>query len=72
MSSDRYKVGDHVQWSFRGGRTAGKIVKVHVADFEFMGRMRRCSKDKPQYEVESEQTGNHALHYGDALTAAKA
>ena len=70
MASHEYKVGDHVLWSFRGGRTAGKIVKIHVQDFEFMGRMRRCSKDKPQYEVESEQTGNHAVHHGSALTPA--
>ncbi len=68
MSAHEYKVGEPVSWNWRGGSSTGKIVKIHVDDFEFVGRMRRCSKDKPQYEVESDGTGNHAVHYGSALT----
>ncbi len=68
MSLHEYEVGEPVGWNWRGGRSTGRIVKVHVEDFEFMGRMRRCSRNKPQYEVASDQTGNHAVHYGSALT----
>ncbi len=68
MSSHEYKVGEHVRWNSDVGHVTGKIKKVHVKDFEFMGRTRRCSADKPQYEVESDDTGNHAVHYGSAFT----
>lgn len=62
-----FKAGDHVTWNFEGGRTSGKITKVHTSDFDFKGRTRRASKDDPQYEVESDKTGNMAAHKGSAL-----
>ncbi|MCP2032176.1 hypothetical protein L1277_002275 [Okibacterium sp. HSC-33S16] len=46
----------------------GTVKKVHTKDFEFMGRTRRCSKDEPQYEVQSDETDKRAVHKGDALT----
>ena len=65
--SKRFKVGDHVRWNSEVGHVIGDITKVHTSDIEFMGRMRRCSKDEPQYEVESDRTENHAMHKGSAL-----
>lgn len=63
-----YSVGDHVRWNSEGGAVKGKVTKVHTKDVEFKGRMRRCSADDPQYEVESDQTGATAMHKGDALS----
>ena len=68
MSSHEYQVGEQVRWNSDAGHITGKITKIHVKDFEFMGRMRRCSQDKPQYEVTSDRTGHHAVHLGSALT----
>ena len=65
---DSFKVGDEVQWSWQGGKVRGKVTHVHHADFTFMGRQRRASKTEPQYEVESDRTGNKAAHKGSALS----
>lgn len=63
----KFKVGDTVHWSAEGNSAKGKVTKVHTKDVEFMGRMRRCSADEPQYEVESDQSGKKAMHKEDAL-----
>ena len=63
-----FSVGDHVRWNSEGGHVKGKITKVHTKDVEFMGRMRRCSADEPQYEVVSDESGKKAMHKGDALS----
>jgi hypothetical protein len=63
-----FKVGDRVRWNSEGGEVEGRITKVHTKDVEFMGRMRRCSPDEPQYEVTSDKTGNDAMHKTSALT----
>jgi hypothetical protein len=46
----------------------GVVREIHTEDVEFKGRMRRCSRDDPQYEVESDNTGHMAMHKGSALT----
>lgn len=63
-----FKKGDHVKWKFQNGETEGKITKVHTEDFTFMKKERKASKDEPQYEVESDKTGEKAVHKADALT----
>ena len=68
--STTLSVGSRVIWNSDVGQVTGKITKVHRQDFEFMGRTRRASKDKPQYEVESDTTGRKAAHKGDALRPA--
>ncbi|MBJ7262734.1 MAG: DUF2945 domain-containing protein [Burkholderiaceae bacterium] len=68
--STTLSVGSRVIWNSDVGQVTGKITKVHRQDFEFMGRTRRASKDKPQYEVESDKTGRKAAHKGDALRPA--
>ncbi|GAA2893497.1 DUF2945 domain-containing protein [Microbacterium esteraromaticum] len=67
----RYEVGDHVSWNSEAGRVRGRIMKVHTADFEFMGRTRRADDDEPQYEIKSDKTGHVAAHKGSALTLLK-
>lgn len=49
------------------GHATGKVVRVCTEDEEFMGQTRRCSEDEPQFEVESDESGDHAMHYADAL-----
>ncbi|MFB0834598.1 hypervirulence associated TUDOR domain-containing protein [Arthrobacter halodurans] len=62
-----YQVGDHVGWNSEAGRITGEVTRIHTRDFSFMGRQRRASPEEPQYEVESDKTGNLAAHKGGAL-----
>lgn len=62
-----FKVGDHVGWNSEAGQVSGRITKVHERDFEWKGHTRHCSKDDPQYEIESDKTDNVAMHKGSAL-----
>ncbi len=68
MATHEYKVGDHVRWNSEAGHVSGKIVKVHTKDFDYKGHAHHASSDKPQYEIKSDKTDNHAVHYGSALT----
>ena len=62
-----FEKGDHVEWNSEAGMVRGVIRDIHTEDVEFKGRMRRCSKDEPQYEIESDRTGHTAMHKGSAL-----
>ncbi len=64
----RYSVGDHVSWNSEAGRVSGKIIKVHLSDFDYKGHRHRASKDEPQYLIESDKTDHLAMHKGSALT----
>lgn len=66
--STRFRVGDHVSWNSEAGRVSGRIVKVHVSDFDYKGHARRASEDDPQYEIESDKTDHVAAHKGSALS----
>ncbi len=61
------KVGDHVPWNSDVGYVTGRITRVHVADVEFLGKIRRASHEDPQYEVKSDKTGAVAMHKPTAL-----
>ena len=63
-----FAVGDHVRWNSEAGHVTGVITKKHTEDVEFKGRVRRCSDDEPQYEIESDKTGHVAMHKPGALT----
>jgi hypothetical protein len=63
----RYQVGDHVSWNSEAGRVRGRIVKVHVRDFDYKGHRRHASEDEPQYEIKSDKTDHIAAHKGSAL-----
>ena len=58
--------GDHVEWNSEAGMVSGAIRAVHTRDVEFKGRMRRCSPEEPQYEIESDKT-DQAMHKESAL-----
>jgi hypothetical protein len=62
-----FRVGDHVGWNSEAGRATGRIVKVHVRDFDYKGHRHHASPEKPQYEIESDKTTHVAAHYGSAL-----
>lgn len=68
--SHAFKVGDHVRWNSEAGHVSGKIRKVHTSDFSWKGYTRHCSKDDPQYEIESDKTEHVAVHKGSALQSA--
>ncbi len=65
--TQKFSVGDHVDWNSEVGHVQGKITKVHTKDVEFKGRTRRCSADDPQYEIKSDKTDHLAMHKGEAL-----
>lgn len=62
-----FNIGDHVRWNSEAGIIHGTVKKIHTADTKFLGRIRRCSPDDPQYEVASDTTGHLAMHKGSAL-----
>jgi hypothetical protein len=66
--SERFKVGDHVEWNSEAGRVSGKITKVHTKDTDYKGHTRRASPEEPQYEIKSDKTDHIAMHKGSALT----
>ncbi|WP_417232873.1 DUF2945 domain-containing protein [Brevundimonas sp.] len=64
----RYAVGDHVSWNSEAGRVSGRIVAVHLEDFDYKGYRHRASSETPQYEIKSDRTDHIAAHKGAALT----
>lgn len=63
-----FKVGDHVGWNSEAGQVSGRIIKIHTADFDYKGHMRRASPDQPQYEIKSDKTEHIAAHKESALS----
>ena len=61
------KVGDDVFWNSPNGKTHGTIVKKHVRETKIGGHTVAASHSSPQYEVESDSTGKHAMHKPSAL-----
>lgn len=66
-----FKVGDHVQWNSEAGWVTGRIIKVHLSDFNYKGYTHHASKDAPQYEIKSDKSNHIAAHKGSALTKIK-
>jgi hypothetical protein len=66
MSHD-LKINDRVSWNTPQGLTHGKVVRVISSHTNVDGRTVAASKADPHYEVESEKSGKHAVHRGDAL-----
>jgi hypothetical protein len=71
MNMSKFSIGDHVSWNSEAGRMSGRIVKIHHADFDYKGHIRRASKDDPQYEIKSDRTDHVAAHKEGALTRIK-
>jgi len=64
----KYAIGDHVRWNSEAGHVTGRIVRVHLADFDYKGHRHRASRDDPQYEIKSDETDHIAAHKETALT----
>ncbi|WP_346778414.1 DUF2945 domain-containing protein [Paraburkholderia sp. Tr-20389] len=47
--------------------TTGTVVRRIIRDTELDGLTVTASKDDPHYEVESEKSGEHAVHRADGL-----
>ena len=47
---------------------SGRIIAVHVHDFDYKGHTHRATADDPQYEIHSDKTDHIAAHKGSALT----
>ena len=63
----KFHKGDHVTWNSEAGHVSGKIIKVHTADFDYMGHRHRASADAPQYEIQSDKSDHIAAHKEGAL-----
>lgn len=64
----KYSVGDHVSWNSEAGRVSGRIIKVHLRDFDYKGYTHHASPEAPQYEIKSDKTDHIAAHKDGALT----
>lgn len=64
----KFAIGDHVSWNSEAGRVSGRIIAVHVRDFDYKGHTHRATPDAPQYEIRSDRTDHVAAHKGSALT----
>jgi hypothetical protein len=64
----KFKTGNHVSWNSEAGWVSGKIIKIHVRDFDYKGYTHHASKEDPQYEIKSDKTDHIAVHKGPALT----
>ena len=65
--ADEFEKGDHVTWNSHGSKAEGTVKKKITSETEAAGRKVKASKDEPQYEVESDKSGGHAVHKPSAL-----
>jgi len=65
--SDDIDKGDHVTWNSHGQQVEGTVKRAIRSDTEASGRKVKASKDEPQYEVESDESGKTAVHKPGAL-----
>jgi hypothetical protein len=66
-----FKPHDRVSWNTPRGFSQGKVVHVISTYTTVDGKTVDASKSDPRYEVESEKSGKHAVHRGDALRRLK-
>ena len=62
------KRGDHVAWETSQGETTGTVKRKVTSSTTIKGHTAKATKDEPQYVVESDKSGNEAVHRPDALT----
>ncbi|WNV75094.1 DUF2945 domain-containing protein [Geodermatophilus sp. DSM 44513] len=65
--ADDVKKGDHVSWKSHGSEVEGTVKREITSETEAAGRTVKASKDEPQYEVESDESGKTAVHKPGAL-----
>lgn len=64
----KFKTGDNVKWNSEAGHVSGKIIKIHISDFDYKGYTHHADKDNPQYEIKSDKSDHIAVHKGSALS----
>ncbi|MEE1928937.1 DUF2945 domain-containing protein [Streptomyces sp. TRM 70351] len=64
---DRFRKGDRVSWKSHGSEAVGRVKRRITGRTRAAGRTVDASKEEPQYEVESETSGGHAVHKPGAL-----
>lgn len=62
-----FKKGDRVEWNSSGGKSIGVIKEVITEPTDFKNHHFEASPDKPEYLVESEKSGQEAIHKAEAL-----
>ncbi|MFF6996822.1 DUF2945 domain-containing protein [Streptomyces sp. NPDC008313] len=68
MAEDKkLRKGDDVTWKSHGQTVRGTVKKKITERSEAAGRTVAASPDEPQYEVESDASGRHAVHRTEAL-----
>ncbi len=65
--TQRFKVGEHVEWNSEAGRVRGTIQKIVTSEIKFKGYTVHASKEEPQYLIKSDKTDHLAMHKGSAL-----
>lgn len=70
MAND-FKIGDHVEWNYEGGKATGVITEKVVTEIMFKGYVRHASPKDPQYIIKSDHTSHLAMHRGVALRKVK-
>ncbi len=60
-------MGDHVNWNSHVSKAVGTVTRKITKETEAGGRKVKASPDDPQYEVESDKSGNTAVHKPSAL-----
>jgi hypothetical protein len=65
--ADDFSKGDHVTWNSHGSKAEGTVTRKITEETEAGGRKVTASPDDPQYEVESDKSGNTAVHKPSAL-----
>ena len=71
MSQNEFKKGDKVTWQSHGSTAEGTVEEKITSDTKAAKRTVRASKEKPQYRVRSEKSGNDAVHKPKALKKKK-
>ncbi len=61
------KKGDKVTWETSQGKTQGTVVRKVTGTAQVLGHTAKASASQPQFEVESDKTGKHAIHKPQSL-----
>ncbi|MGI4816215.1 MAG: DUF2945 domain-containing protein [Janthinobacterium lividum] len=62
-----FKLHDKVSWNSPQGPTHGQVVRIITQHLDLDGHTVAATPDDPHYEVQSDKSGRHAVHRGEAL-----
>jgi uncharacterized protein (DUF488 family) len=63
-----FNIGDNVIWNYEGGRSSGKIIKIHTEDLDYKGDTHHATEADPQYEIKNHMSHPIAVRKGTGLT----